>query len=66
MDTLFPWLYWSGAAVIVYSTVSASVKYVHHWRRGSRAMAAQAGLQTVLSIFGLAIIWAIYQVYMPG
>jgi hypothetical protein len=66
MDNLLTWLFWSGAAVIVYSAISASIRYVHHWRRGSRTMAAQAAVQALLCTFGLVTAWAIYRVYMPG
>jgi hypothetical protein len=63
MDNLLTWVFWSGATVIAYSTVSASVKYIHHWRRGSSAMAAQAALQTVLGTFGLVALLFIYRIY---
>jgi hypothetical protein len=66
MDDLFPWLFWSGAVVIAYSAIVASVRYVHHWRRGARIMAAQALLQTALSTFGLVAFWLIHRNYMPG
>jgi hypothetical protein len=65
MDTLFVWLFWLGAAVVVYSAIAASIRYVHFWRRGARTMAAQAGIQTVLSMFGLFAFWFIYRFYLP-
>jgi hypothetical protein len=64
MHNLLTWLFWSGVAVISYSTVSASVKYIHHWRQGAKPMAAQAALQTVLSTFGLVALLLIRRVYM--
>ena len=63
MDTLFPWLYWSGVAVVVYSAIAASIRYVHYWRRGHKTMAAQAVLQTVLSMFGLLALLLIHRLY---
>jgi hypothetical protein len=63
MDNLLTWLFWSGATVIAYGTVSASVKYIHHWRRGSSAMAAQAALQTVLGTIGLVALLFVYRIY---
>ena len=65
MNNLFAWLFWSGAAVIVYSAVSASMRYVHFWRRGARTLAAQAGLQTILCLFGLVALWVIHRGFMP-
>jgi hypothetical protein len=64
MHNLLTWLFWSGVAVIAYSTISASFKYIHHWRRGARPMAAQAALQTVLSTFGLVALLLIRRIYM--
>jgi hypothetical protein len=60
------WLFWFGAAAIGYGTLSAFIRYVYHWRRGARIMAAQAAVQAVLCTFGIAVIWAIHQVYLPG
>jgi hypothetical protein len=65
IENLLTWLFWSGSAAIVYSTISASVRYLHHWRRGARTLAAQAGLQTVFCVFGLVTLWCIYRVYLP-
>ena len=65
MDNLLIWLFWSGATAIAIGTVSASVKYIHHWRRGSSAMAAQAALQTVLGTFGLVTLLFIHRIYLP-
>jgi len=66
LDDLFPWLFWPGAVVIAYSAIIASVRYVYHWRRGARTMAAQALLQTALSMFGLIAFWLIHRNFMPG
>ena len=63
-DDLVPWFFWFGAAAIAYSTISASIRYVHHWRRGARIMAAQAALQALLCTFGLVTLWCIYRAYM--
>lgn len=65
-DDLLIWLYWFGAAAIGYGAISASVRYVHHWRRGARIMAAQAAVQAILCTAGLGTIWAIYRTYMSG
>ena len=65
MDNLFTWLFWSGAAVAIYTTISASVRYVHHWRRGSRTLAAQAALQTVIYLSVLVTLWCVYRAFMP-
>jgi len=64
MDNLLIWLFWSGATAIAFGTVSASFKYVHHWRRGASAMAAQAALRTVLGTFGLVTLLFIYRIYL--
>jgi len=66
VEDLVIWLFWLGAAAIGYSTLAASIRYVLHWRRGARIMAAQAALQTLLCTFGLATLWCIYRAYMSG
>jgi hypothetical protein len=65
-DDLLIWLFWFGAAAIGYGALSAFIRYIHHWRRGARIMAAQAAVQAMLCTFGIAIAWAIHQVYMHG
>jgi hypothetical protein len=66
MDPIFTLLFWSGAAVIVYSCVAASIRYLYHMRRGARIRAAQAMIQSMLSMFGLVALWFIHQYYVPG
>jgi hypothetical protein len=66
MDTVITWMFWIGAGVIAYSAVAASIRYVHFWRRGARTMASEAGIQTVLSVFGLLGLWLIYRFYLPA
>ena len=65
-DDLLVWLYWFGAAAIGYGALSACIRYIHHWRRGARIMAAQAAVQAMLCTVGIAVVWAIHQVYMHG
>jgi len=64
VDDMVIWLYWLGAAAIAYSTLSATIRYVYHWRRGDRIQAAQAALQAILCTAGLGTIWAIYRTYI--
>ena len=64
VEDLVIWLFWLGAAAIGYSTLAASIRYVLHWRRGARIMAAQAALQAILCTAGLGTIWAIYRTYI--
>ena len=66
MVDVFTLLFWSGAAAIVYSCITASVSYVYHLRRGAKIMAAQAMLKSMLSLFGLVALWFIYRHYVPG
>jgi hypothetical protein len=66
MAHVFTLLFWSGAAVIVYSWIAASIRYVYYLRRGYRIMAAQAMLKSMLSLFGLVALWFIHQYYVPG
>jgi hypothetical protein len=63
---LVTWVFWSGAAAVGISTISASIRYVHHWRRGAKILAAEAALQAVVCTFGLVTFWAIYRTYMSG
>ena len=64
MDTVITWMFWLGVGAIAYSAVAASIRYFHFWRRGARTMAAEAGIQTVLSVFGLVGLWFIYRFYL--
>jgi hypothetical protein len=66
MDPIFSLLFWSGVAVIVYSCVTASISYLYHLRRGARIKAAQAMIQSMLSMFGLVALWFIHRYYVPG
>ena len=66
LDNLFTWVFWASAAVIVYAAVVASVNYVNYRRQGARTMAAQAVVQTVLSMFGLVVLSVIRRFYMPA
>ena len=66
MAHVFTLLFWSGAAVIVYSWIAASIRYIYCVRRGYRIMAAQAMLKSMLSLFGLVALWFIHQYYVPG
>jgi hypothetical protein len=63
---MFTLLFWSGTAVIVYSWIAASIRYVHYLRRGHKIMAAQAMLKSMLSLAGLVALWFIHQHYAPG
>jgi glucose uptake protein GlcU len=63
IDNLLTWVFWSGAAVAMYITISSSVRYVHHWRRGSKIMAAEAALQTVIYLSCLVTLWCVYRAY---
>jgi hypothetical protein len=65
-DDMAIWLFWFCAVAIGYSTLSAAIRYVYHWRRGSRIMAAQAALQAILCTAGLGTIWTIYRTYISG
>ena len=60
------WLLWLAAAAICYGALSASIRYVYHWRRGARIMAAQAAIQAVICTAGLGTIWAIYRTYLSS
>jgi hypothetical protein len=66
VEDMANWLFWFGAAVIGYGTLSAFIRYVYHWRRGASIMAAQAAVQAVLCTAGLGTIWTIYRTYMSG
>jgi len=66
MADMFTLLFWSGTAVIVYSCIAASLRYVYYLRRGARIMAAQAMLKSMLSLFSLVALWFIHQYYVPG
>ena len=66
MAHMFTLLFWSGAAVIVYSWIAASIRYVYYVRRGAKIMAAQAMLKSMLSLIGLVALWFIHQYYVPG
>jgi len=61
---LVTWIFWLGAVAVLLGTISAAVRYVHHWRRGSKILAAEAALQGVVCTFGLVTLWAIYRTYM--
>jgi len=63
---LVTWLFWLGVAAVGFSTISATVRYVHHWRRGAKVLAAEAALQALVCTFGLVTFWAIYRTYMSG
>ena len=63
---MFTLLFWSGTAVIVYSWIAASVRYIHYLRRGHKIMAAQAMLKSMLSLVGLVALWFIHHYYVPG
>jgi hypothetical protein len=65
-DHMAIWLFWFCAVAVGYGAISASIRYIHHWRRGSRIMAAQAALQAVLCTAGLGTVWAIYRTYISG
>ncbi|MEO8345003.1 MAG: hypothetical protein ABI607_04845 [Betaproteobacteria bacterium] len=64
-DNLIDWLFWSGAAVVGYGSISSLIRYFHFWRRGHSVMAAQSGLQTMLCTAGLVVMWLLYQKYLP-
>lgn len=66
MANMFTLLFWCGAAVIVYSWIAASLRYVYYVRRGAKIMAAQAMLKSMLSLIGLVALWFIHQYYVPG
>jgi len=66
MAQMFTLLFWSGTAVIVYSWIAASIKYVYYLRRGAKIMAAQARLKSMLSLVGLVALWFIHHHYVPG
>jgi len=66
MDHILTLLFWSGAAVVVYSCIAASVRYLYHLRRGAKIMAAQAMLQSMLSMFGLVALFFVHRYYLPG
>jgi hypothetical protein len=59
-------LFWSGAPVIVYSWIAASIRYVYHVRRGARIMAAEAMLKSMLSLIGLVALWFLHEYYVPA
>jgi hypothetical protein len=63
MDGVLTWLFWSFAAVIGYSYIGGFIKYLHHLRRGSRILATQALLQSMLSMFVLVALWLIHWYY---
>ena len=63
LENPFNWLIWSAVAVAIYITISASVRYIHHWRRGARTLAAQAALQTVIYLSVLVTIWCVYRAH---
>jgi len=63
---LVTWVFWIGAATVGYSTISASIRYVHHWRCGAKILAAEAAVQAVVCTVGLGTFWAIYRTYMSG
>ena len=64
IDNVLTWVFWAGALAIVYSAVVAFARYVNYSRQGARTMASQAIVQTVLCIFGLAVLWVIHRFYM--
>ena len=66
MAQMLTLLFWSGAAVIVYSWIAASIRYIYYLRRGYRIMAAQAKLKSMLSLFGLVALWLVHHYYVPG
>jgi predicted signal transduction protein with EAL and GGDEF domain len=59
-------VFWLGAAAVGYSTISASIRHVHHWRRGANILAAEAALQAVVCTLGLGTFWAVYLTYLSG
>ena len=61
---LVTWVFWLGAVAVLLGMISATIRYVHHWRRGSKILAAEAALQGVVCTFGLVTFWAIYRTYM--
>jgi hypothetical protein len=66
MVHMFTLLFWSGTAVIVYSCIAASIRYICYRRLGAKIMAAQAMLKSMLSLLGLVALWYIHQHYVPG
>jgi phosphotransferase system glucose/maltose/N-acetylglucosamine-specific IIC component len=64
LHVLFKLLFWSGVIVFIYGLVAAPVAYVHHIRRGSRVMAAEALIAAILSTFCLVALWFIYDYFM--
>ena len=66
MAQTFTLLFWSGTALVVYSWISASIRYVYYIRRGARIMAAQAMLKSLLSLVGLVALCFIHHYYVPG
>jgi len=65
MENLGGWLFWSVTGLVVYSGVSATVRYLQHWRSGARTLAAQAVLQTLFCMILLVALMFIYQGFMP-
>ncbi len=66
MSELLIWLFWSGVAVLAYNHIAASIRYFHHLREGSRITAAQALIQSVLSMAALVVLLVTSRYFMPG
>lgn len=66
MDDVLTLLFWSGAAVIGYSYIGGFIKYIYHLRRGSKILAEQALIQSMLSMSGLVALWLIHRYYSPA
>jgi hypothetical protein len=60
------WPFFLSVTAISYGALSGAIRYVYHWRRGARILAAQAAVQAVICTGGLGMICAIYRTYFSG
>jgi hypothetical protein len=64
LHSLFKLLFWASVAIFVYGAIAAPVAYVQHRRRGSRVLAAEALIASVLSALCLVALWFIYDYFV--